>query len=756
MGGPRLNALRARLDALQAGQVEQAGVFGRARMLFSRPDKTVRLPQLLELDAALDRAGIHTSADAKLLHELGQVKGRLAALKTGLVQRAETTLDEFEVALAGAEYYASVGERDPSQVALLDAHFSKLARAVKVATVFSVGAAKFELYQRHSDPTASSPASAKLAVVELLAERAKNNVSDVLKKRQDLDLAHELLLRMGAHAKTDRDRLRRTRIEVAAARDRVRASPLVRSLEDLSRHVRHTARRDSRTAYRSLKALYERAVEANDLELARTASAALSSLLEQSKSVTRLVERAETQRLLAWREPAVSEMALEQLPAGGKTGVGDAVGDVLTQLAFGLDDDRIKALELAAGAARLFDIEDTLSEEFVEAELTSSRPVQRRVTYPTQLMTYEFASGLDEIHNFVVTQPGSIVLDLAAGRQMVRAYLDEEPPPKRKKMKKTAVRVYVLDASGSMHGARARFRDAILIAELNAIRVKGKLNLPFDPLYFSFFNDTPTDLTRVDSASEASKHIEKLFKSSPAEGQTDISLAVMAAFESIRNAQGKDPYLSRATVVLVTDGEDGVDLELIRKTKKPFADLDIALSFISLGEENADLKSLVTEQRASGGRAFYHHLADAEISLVRTDFDSAWRTLLPPDIDPTPDVLERLLPHLEALDALAANRTVTAPNRADDQFDTLFPKSPEPAQANPKTIARIIDLYEAIADAAGLAPAEHRAGEAVTLLNHLLSVYGVSLPKYLEAVGSSDPMLIAARGRVRLLCRPFD
>lgn len=756
MFAPRLNALRARLDALKSGDIATAGVLGRARALFSRPEREVRLPVLVTLDQALDRAGIHTSADAKLLHELGAVKGRLAALKAGLVERAEVALAEYDTSLSGAEHYASLGERDASQVSALETHFPKLARVVKVATVFSSVPAPFEVYERDT-VAAPPPASAKLAIVELLAQRAKKNVADVGQKRRDLDLAHELLLRMGTHtSKADRDRLRRARIDIGAARDRVRATPLVDSLRELNRHVRHTARRDSRTAYRSLKALYDRAVEANDTQLAEAASNALESLLPGANDVTHLVERAEAQRLMAYREPAQGEHVTEQLPAGGKAGVDDSVGDVLTQLAFGLDDDRVKALELAAGAARLFDVEEALSDGLVQAETKTTRPVQRRVTYPTQTMTYELATGLDEIHNFVVSQPGSIVLDLASGRQVVRAYLDEEPPKKSKKMKKTAVRVYVLDASGSMHGARARFRDAILIAELNAIRVKGKLRLPFDPLYFSFFNDTPTDLNRVESASEASRHIESLFNSSPAEGQTDISLALMAAFESIGNAQGKDPYLSRATVVLVTDGEDGVDLELIRKTKKPFEGLDISLSFISLGEENTDLKALVNEQRAAGGRAFYHHLADAEIALVRTDFDSAWRTLLPPDIDATPDVLARLLPHLEALDAIAANRVETEPLRADDQFDALFPKSPEPSRVNQKIIARLVDVYDAIAETAGFAAAEQRPTEAVTLLTHLLSIYGVSLPKYLEALGSADEALTAGRNRIRLLCRPFD
>ena len=754
---PRFNALRARLDALTTGEVAPAGVIGRARAIFARPGREVRLPVLTALDQALDRAGVHTSADAKLLYELGAVKGRLAALKDGLLERAAVALTEYETGLAAAELFASLAERDATQVSMLEAYFCKLARVVKVAAVFSSVPAPFEVYEREtrSDPP---PASARLAVVELLTARAKKNVSDVGQKRRDLDLAHELLLRMGSHtSKTDRDRLRRARIDVGAARDRVRATPLVDSLRELSRHVRHTAKRDSRTAYRSLKALYDRAVEANDTQLAEAAANALQSLLSGSQDVTRLVQRAETQRLMAWKDPHQGDQAAEQLPAGGKSGVGDSTDDVLTQLAFGLDDDRIKALELAAGAARLFDVEDALSEGFVQAETSSVRPRQRRVTYPTQTMTYEFATGLDEIHNFVVSQPGSIILDLAAGRQVVRAYLDVEPPHKSKKMKKTAVRVYVLDASGSMHGARARFRDAILIAELNAIRIKGKLGLPFDPLYFSFFNDTPSNLNRVESATEASRHIEALFSNSPAEGQTDISLALMAAFESIGNAQGKDPYLSRATVVLVTDGEDGVDLELIRKTKKPFEGLDIALSFISLGEENTDLKALVTEQRAAGGRAFYHHLADAEIALVRTDFDSAWRTLLPPEIEATPDVLERLLPHLEALDAIAGQRASSeAPLRADAQFDTLFPQSPEPSRVSSKIVPRLVDVYDAIAEAAGLAPADQRPGEAVALLTYLLSLYGIALPRYLEALGAPDEALTASRNRVRLLCRPID
>jgi len=40
----------------------------------------------------------------------------------------------------------------------------------------------------------------------------------------------------------------------------------------------------------------------------------------------------------------------------------------------------------------------------------------------------------------------------------------------------------------------------------------------------------------------------------------------MSSFESIRSAQGKDPYLARADGGAGDDGEDAVDLDLIRKT----------------------------------------------------------------------------------------------------------------------------------------------------------------------------------------------
>jgi hypothetical protein len=748
----RLERIRERVQALKAGEVPAVPLLERLRALVREEDGELRLEPVHALHRELDRVGVHTSADARLLRELGQAKGRLGELSRGLLLRAEEALAAMEGGLREAERLAARGRPTAALVSRLEPSFNELARIVKVAAIFSAPqAAPFELLDR-PQPEGPAPASPRLALAEFYAGRARLNTQDTAQKRKDLDRAHEILLRMSADEKGDRERMRRLRVEVSEARERVRLAPVVRSLDELVKHLRHVARRDPKVAWRSMRSLYERAVEAGDQRLAEVAQRGLEALRPRGRDVVTAMERHELRRLLNWQEPAQPQVA-EALPPGG-TGERDAVDDLLTQLAYDLDESQRRALELAAGAARFFDIEDTLSEQLVEAELGATRPVQRRVSYPTQVMTYEFTNALDQVHNFVITQPGSLLLELAAGRQMVRQYLEEEPPPRPKKVMKTAVRVYVLDASGSMHGARARFRDAILISELNAIRVKAKQGLPFDPLYFSFFNDAPTRLVRIDSGQEATHHIGTLFRSSPAEGQTDITLALMSAFDSIRTAQGRDPYLARATVVLVTDGEDGVDLELIRRTRKPFEGLDIALSFISLGEENGDLKSLVLEQRRGGGRAFYHHLSDQEIKLARTEFDSAWRTLLPADVTPAEGALEALMPHLEALEALAAGRPVSVPERLDAQFDTFFPANP-PRPASAPLAPRLADLLDAVAEAASLAPAESRAQEAVLLLVHLLGLYEVPTQRYLEEVGAELPALVAARKRVRLLCRPF-
>ncbi|NTX14776.1 VWA domain-containing protein [Myxococcus sp. CA056] len=753
----RLTDLRRRLDMFRQ---PAPPVGGMRRWTFGRKvtgPGDLALPVLAVLDRELDKVGIHTSADAQLLRELGARRGLAGALSQGLQARAGQALQELEACVERVERAWRAGVMPPGTLTVLDRAFVQLARAVKVADLFARPPTEdvdddegFIAFERPASPRRQrAPSSSRMAVAEYFALRARENVVDVVQKRRDLDLAHEMLLRLGADH--DRERGLPLRREVAEARERTRAVPAVRSLEELLRHVRHAARHDPQAAYRSLRGLYERAVEAGDLELAAAARAALEPLLPSRSQLTALVERAERDALAHW----FGESPPEEKPEVATP----RPDELLADLAFSLRPEQLATFELAAGCARYFDVEDALSEEIVLAETQVARPVPRRVPYPTQTMTFEVTGGLHEVNNFVLTDPRMLLRDLAANRQLVRAYLEEAPPPQSKKVKRTAVRVYVCDASGSMHGARARFRDALIIAELNNLRVKARRGETFDPLYFSFFNDVPTELARVDTAAEATRQIERLFRDSPAEGQTDISLALMSAFDSIRAAQGRDPYLARATVVLVTDGEDRVDLELIRRTRAPMGSLDIALSFISLGEENPDLRSLVREQRASGIRAFYHHLSDEEIQWARTEFDTPWRTLLPRDVPATPDSLEQLAPHLEALERVAGGRSTSATVAVEASFEALFPESPPRPEGGQvpgsDVVGRVVDILGALVEAASLAPADKRATESVVLLQHLLAVYGLTPARYLAALSVGGPSVMDALARVRLLCRPF-
>ena len=59
---------------------------GRSSISDERGEK---LEVLRELDRDFDRAGVHTAADAKLLRELGRMKGRLGSLSEGLTGRAQ-------------------------------------------------------------------------------------------------------------------------------------------------------------------------------------------------------------------------------------------------------------------------------------------------------------------------------------------------------------------------------------------------------------------------------------------------------------------------------------------------------------------------------------------------------------------------------------------------------------------------------------------------------------------------------------------
>ena len=201
---------------------------------FDLRSKVPPRPLLRALDRDLDRVGVHTAADAKLLRALGARKGRVAALSEGLANRAERSVREYDRALKVFEAQVFAHAPGSGEGTALEADFTRLARATKVADLFAAPAleAPFEIYPRPSVRWATPPTQARVAIAELLDERARRNPVDLRRRRDDLEAAHELLLRAGADA--DRDRIRPLRLRVAEARERSRAMGLTRSLEELT------------------------------------------------------------------------------------------------------------------------------------------------------------------------------------------------------------------------------------------------------------------------------------------------------------------------------------------------------------------------------------------------------------------------------------------------------------------------------------------------------------------------------------------
>src|SRR5919197_882193 len=747
-----LAEIHLRVDALGAGRVRQPRWLDRARALFPAAGEPVQLAVLAALDRDLDRAGVHTSADARLLRELGVRTGRAASVARGIESRAQRAIEELEAAVRRAERALLAGRVPAGTIAMLERGLVQATRAVKVADTFAASNASeaLEIFPRPPLRSADgAPKSPAVAIAEVWAERAVGRFDDVVQRRRELDAAHELLLRIAGDVDRDRDRLRLLRLEVSAARERVKEEPPFRSLAEVLRHIRRTSEHDPMTAYRAAHGLYTRSVEAGRADVAGPALALLRAFASDSDRVREAIESGARTTPMSPAEPS----------APSKVAAAAERAD-LAHIALALGDDALEQFDLAEACARLFAIDgvpDAPSGAGVAAQFPRAPAAPRRVMWPTERLTFDFASGLHEARDFVIQDPRRVLYDLASGRQLVRAWLEDAPEPERAPVRKTAVRLYVCDASGSMQGTRARFRNALLLAELNQLRRRAARGEAFDPLYFCYFNERPSELKRVAGADESSREMACLLIESPAQGQTDITRALEHAFESIRSARGADPYLARATVVLVTDGEDRVDAARIRAARSPIDGVRIALSFIALGQENRDLKAIAREQREEGERAFYTHLTDRDILLTRTEFDSLHRTLLPADLPVGPVELERLQPHLEALDALA--HALPVPELVPlSSFDALFPPiTGERGRPAPSRTAHELvgDILGAIAEAAPLAPVDDRPSEAVRLLHHLLRLYQLTVPAYLEHLAQPSDAVVRALARIRRICAPF-
>jgi hypothetical protein len=749
--------IRDRLDRLAAAKPSTpSGILDRAAALIGPVGEdllgAIDLSRLEELDRELDSAGVHTLADARLLARLGGRRPGLAVAK-GLARRLRRASAGYLKALAAGERVKRGEGRVPVLVLdRLEAGFRMFSRATKVADAFArpQKAADDEYALLPRGGSRPPPRDSRVAAARYFADRAAASSLDLLKKRRDLDVAHEILLSIDS--KMDREVVHALRAEVATARGEAHDEARAQTGDAATAVSEAYARGDASAAWTGLVEMYRGAIQSGDSELAAASRLAIEGLTPHIHgSVDGSRDRAAL-FLQAVGPGPIADLSKRQVsdPKGSAN-----PADELARVAFNLTQERFQVFELAVGAGRFFDVEASETEE-VDVDTGPAAGPRHRVPYPTPDMRIDYARSAAEVRDFLIADPRLIHYELANGTQLVRAYFEAPPREARRRVRRGTIRAYVCDASGSMRGARARFRDAVLIAELNNLCVKAARGREFEPLYYSFFNDVPTELQRIESPGQARGLIERLFRESPAAGRTNITYAVEAAFHAIREARGVDPDLARATVVLVTDGEDRVDLETIRAVRAPVGDIEITLNLIQLGEENPDLKALALEQRAHGRRAFYYHLTDAEVRSSRTDFDTGVRTLMPrrADIELAADDPEIR----KALDALAAigrrrrSNGIMAGPKPETRFDALFPReASEGGKGEDALRLRTLDILQAVAEVAALAPAATRAGESVHLMEHLLATYRIPVPTYLKLLTRAEEELMAGVRRVRMI-----
>lgn len=235
----------------------------------------------------------------------------------------------------------------------------------------------------------------------------------------------------------------------------------------------------------------------------------------------------------------------------------------------------------------------------------------RAVRFPTQDLLLVPAEDPADIPDAIVEDPRTIVMDLAAGRLLARRFVHRELRSRTRTVLRAEVRVYLLDGSGSMHGARSRMRDAMMAAELVTLkkRLQEGAKLARVVLFYRYFDSVLHPVVRVDSATSADQAMVDVL-GTLREGGTDIQAALLASLAQVEAARTADPDLARAQIVLVTDGRAAVDEAAVARARERLGDLAVGLSVVALGEENEALKKMVARQRARGERAFYHFVPD--------------------------------------------------------------------------------------------------------------------------------------------------
>lgn len=492
----------------------------------------------------------------------------------------------------------------------------------------------------------------ELASIDHLLDAARSEAHFLGRKRRLLEAARRLLLDASAALPLDPEGVearRRAIAEQIVRLDRVEGAGVAPDVGLLHQARAALGRGDRSRLYAALSALDACALERGDAATAALTGAAIPRIAGAGDASGAAARAASIERSAG---QILGESMLDRVRRGYREARADL--DAMPEeerkkqelfASYLEGGGELATLTAALSVDGCFEVGGALS----PVRITEHTTVVRAVSYPTADLVLLPARDVGDVPSSIIEDPRSILMSLAEGRLLTRKFVRTDVVARHRTELVGEVRIYLLDGSDSMleggtgrgRGARARMRDAILLAELATLERRyvlqgGRAKVV---LYYRYFNRGLGPITRVGDAEAAREAMVEVVRT-PRRGGTDIEGALVASFAQVREAKESDPDLARAQIVLVTDGEAAVRPEAIREEREKAGDLPIAVSVIALGEENPSLRDIVARQRTRGERAYYHHLGD-----------EALRAITEGDVDRGPAL------HLEAI--LEADRDKT-------------------------------------------------------------------------------------------------
>lgn len=646
----------------------------------------------------------------------------------------------------------------------------------------------------------------QLAAIDHIIDAARAETRLLDRRRRLLEAARRLMLDADAALPLESAgvRLRKRHLtEQIVLADRLQATGLDPHVALLHQAKSALSRGERARLHAALGAMEAFALGAGDGLMASKVAAALAleaprgdlhTLEARGRSIARSSEEifgGEVTSRVGHAYESARERQREALAHAANVEARETAALALEYLAPGSESATMTALLSVDGC---FDVGAPLSPVRVREPHT----VARVVSHPTPDLLLRPAQSVEDLAGAVVEDPRSILLDLAAGRLLTRKFIRYEQRIRERVEMVGEARVYLLDGSSSMltdcrDMARARMRDAILVAELATLmqRFREPQRYTRVVMFYRYFTKVVAPVVRVANADEALASIGDVL-STPRGGGTNIEQALEASFEVIRDARGKDPDLARAQIVLITDGDALVRDEVVRRAREGAGQLPIGVSVIALGEQNPALRRLVAGQRAAGERAFYHHLDDDTLAELCAGAATGRAIHLPSRLEAAPPkrLRDKLSALLDDADALEQARHVAL--RADPQAEELaaayeelgldashlgeglralhdaaardrralrrryqrwFPLTPEPCNAPPPsdderdaTLVVLGTVAEVVAEMGGDDTA--RAADAIDVVERLLPDARLSPARFEELLRAEDAAIAGALAAV--------